>query len=124
MDNTSSKLPLSSFLRGADHCSSISCTPMVTLVLHWFWPKRPKMAKKHLKLGVTPLFARFLMCTSIIFFWVAAQGPKSSFFNPKLGARLKNMGLRGRRTHSEEGGAYINPSARGTLYSDWGAKRL
>ena len=69
-----------------DECSSISCTPIVALVLHCFYPKRPKMPKTHLKLGGTPLFARFLMCASIIFLWVAVQGPKSSFFNPKLGA--------------------------------------
>ena len=59
-----------------------------------------------------PPFARFLMCASIIFLWVAAQGPKRSFFNPKLGTRLKKHGFEGsqvhpqkvyRRTHSEEG---------------------
>ena len=72
------------------------------------------MAKNHLKLGY-PLFARFLMCTSIIFFWVAAQGPKSSFYNPKLGARFKKKhGFEGsqvvyRCTHSEEGGPGIHP---------------
>ena len=53
------------------------------------------------------------MCTSIIFFWVAPQGPKSGFFNPKLRARLKKHGFEGsqelsqkvyRCTHSGEGG--------------------
>ena len=76
------------------------------------------MAQNHLKLE-TPLFARFLMCASIIFLWVAAQGPKSGFFYPKLGARLKKHGFEGsqvhpqkvyRRTHSEEGGTrYTSP---------------
>ena len=84
------------------------------------------MAQNHLKLGETRLFTRFLMCASIIFFlWVAAQGPKSSFFNPKLGARLKKHGFEGsqvhpqkvyRRTHSEEGGTrYTSPGRDGML---------
>ena len=58
------------------------------------------------------------MCASILFVWVAAQGPKSGVFNPKLGARLKKYGFEGsqvhpqkvyRRTHSEEGGPGIHP---------------
>ena len=76
------------------------------------------MAKNHLKLGDAPFLHVFLMCASIIFCWVAAQGPKGSFFKSKLGARLKNMGLRCPRcshkkfigTHLEEGGqVYRHP---------------
>jgi len=70
------------------------------------------MPKNHLKLGETPLFTRFLMCASVIFF---GWRPKSRkvFFNPKLGALLKKHGFEGsqvhpqkvyRHTHSEEEG--------------------
>jgi len=63
------------------------------------------MAQNHLKLGENPPFCTFFnVCVSIIFLWAAAQGLKSSFFNPKLGARFykKNMGLRGPKcTHKK-----------------------
>ena len=78
------------------------------------WAKRPKITY----LGENTLFTRFLMCPSIIFFWVSAWGSTSSFLNPKLGARLKINGFEGSQvhsqkvytwTHSGEGGPGIHP---------------
>ena len=86
------------------------------------------MAKNHLKLGGTPLFARFLMCALIIFFVVPARGPKSGFIDPKLKFGSKKHGFVGsqvhsqkiyRRTHSGEGGGPgIHPEGR-VHYLGW-----
>ena len=59
-------------------------------------PRRPCYTKACFSLygsvtkrGYTPFFARFLSCTSIIFFLVPAGAPKWCFFKPQYGSEVK-----------------------------------
>ena len=107
--NTPIKWPLRSALRDSDLYSSIHCTPTVTARVHWFCTNLGQKAKNRLNLGENALFTRFLMCPSINFFWVSTWGSKSSFLNPKLGARLKKYGFEGSQVHSQKVYRWTHP---------------
>ena len=75
------------FSASLDSLGGQDCTPLP--------PEIPQNGPKSPQKGETPLFSRFLSCTSINFFLVPAHGPKRCFINPKMGAALIKYGFWG-----------------------------
>ena len=106
-------------LRQGNSCKSAYMLRWSSAEFRWrFRRSRPNRAKGRafknpLNLGENTLFARFLMCTSMIFVLVSARGSQSGFLNPKLRTQFKKTGFKGSQVHLQK--VYLPNSTLGFL---------